>query len=63
MSKRKTGSRHPDPSLQSTLSTASGTGCKSWVFQLNPETKCQEYGAENKFITNTPKVSLAKITD
>jgi hypothetical protein len=33
------------------------------VFQLNPETKCQEYGAENKIIANTHEVSLAKITD
>lgn len=63
MSKGNTGFQHPDLSLSSTLSTASGTGCKSWVFQLNPETKCEEFGAENKIINNTHKVSLAKITD
>jgi len=33
------------------------------VFQLNPETKCQEYGAENKIITKTHKVAHAKIMD
>jgi len=61
MSKGNTAFLHPDLSLPSTLSTASGTGCKSWVFQLNPETKCEEFGAENKIINNTHKVSLANL--
>jgi hypothetical protein len=52
----------PDLSLQSTLNCIV-TACKSWVFQYSPETKCQEYGAENKIITDTHKVSLAKIMD
>ncbi|GFG28413.1 hypothetical protein Cfor_00616 [Coptotermes formosanus] len=53
---------HPDLSPQTTLN-CTVTGCKSWVFQYNPETKCQEHGAENKIITNTHKASLAKIMD